>query len=78
MFTAKQDKDIAYWRINYLEIEKSALEYGIEIVRNPVVDFDGDSLRDQIPSAVCKLYKALKNGGQWAMSAYMLPFILLT
>mmetsp|Transcript_5776 Transcript_5776/g.21014 ORF Transcript_5776/g.21014 Transcript_5776/m.21014 type:complete len:348 (-) Transcript_5776:1346-2389(-) len=57
----QQDKDIAYWGINYDEIQTAARENNVSILRTPARDFDPNSLRDTIPGAVHKLAKLIEN-----------------
>jgi len=60
----QQDKDIAYWGINYDEIRAAAEEESVTILRHPARDFDPDSLRNSLPAAVAAVDAVVRGGGR--------------
>lgn len=60
----QQDKDIKYWGIDYSEISDAAARERVAIVRRPAVDFDPNSLRSMLPTAVASIDAAVSSGGR--------------
>ncbi|KAK9839734.1 hypothetical protein WJX84_005267 [Apatococcus fuscideae] len=58
----QQDKDFAYWNVDHGAHQHRASEIGLNIIRCPAQDFDPDSLRAIIPSAVRSVQQALGRG----------------
>ncbi|KAL8154355.1 hypothetical protein V2J09_012115 [Rumex salicifolius] len=58
----QQDSDIEYWGIDFETILKRCKEVGIRHMRRPAKDFDGNSLRSQLPKAVSSLEWAVSEG----------------
>lgn len=58
----QQDKDIEYWEIDLSSVTKRCDELGIRYMRNPARDFDPNSLRNELPKAVCLLEWAISQG----------------
>lgn len=58
----QQDKDLAYWKVDFNEISSRAAARGVDLVRTPAVDFDPNSLRATLPSAVAALERAHASG----------------
>ncbi|KAK9864906.1 hypothetical protein WJX84_012294 [Apatococcus fuscideae] len=58
----QQDKDFAYWNVDFGAYQHRASQIGLDIIRCPAQDFDPDSLRHIIPSAVGSVQRALARG----------------
>mmetsp|Transcript_1406 Transcript_1406/g.3277 ORF Transcript_1406/g.3277 Transcript_1406/m.3277 type:complete len:283 (+) Transcript_1406:410-1258(+) len=56
----QQDRDLEYWGVDMHSLYHRALDLGVNLVRTPARDFDGDSLRHTLPRAVRALHEALR------------------
>ena len=45
-----QDKDLAYWKVDFNEIAQRAKHHGMRLIRTPAVDFSPHSLRNTLPA----------------------------
>lgn len=58
----QQDKDLQYWGVDFGALHQRASQLGMRLVRRPARDFDPNSLRSGLPSAVAALERALSEG----------------
>lgn len=58
----QQDHDIAYWNIDISPIIHRCNELGVRHYRRPAVDFDGHSLRQQLPRMVAVIERNIQAG----------------
>ncbi|KAF7816548.1 phosphoglucan phosphatase LSF2, chloroplastic [Senna tora] len=58
----QQDKDVEYWGIDLQSIIKRCRQVGIRHMRRPAIDFDPNSLRNELPKAVSSLEWAISEG----------------
>jgi hypothetical protein len=49
-FPCLQDKDLAYWKVDFNEIAQRAKHHGMRLIRTPAVDFSPHSLRNTLPA----------------------------
>jgi len=59
IISLQQDKDMEHWGVVPEEIRSKCSQLGVNLVRRPVQDFDPDSLRKVLPSAVHALHDAI-------------------
>lgn len=57
----QQDADFNHWGVDFGALQKRAQELDIQLIRRPAQDFDPQSLRHMLPSAVNSVYHALSN-----------------
>ncbi|CAL8464176.1 g3711 [Coccomyxa elongata] len=60
----QEDKDFAYWGVDFEAYRRRATELGMFLDRRPIVDFDGESLRRNLPRIVLAIAGALLAGGR--------------
>jgi len=64
ILSLQQDKDMQHWGVNPEEIRNHCQHLGINLMRRPVKDFDPNSLRKTLPSAVSALHEEISAGGK--------------
>ena len=62
MFDTQQDKDKDHWGVDFGAIKDQMNKRGVLHVHKPFVDFNADSLRLGLPSAVAQMDKVLREG----------------
>ena len=55
----QQDRDMEHWRVDLSANAARAAELGVKLLRAPVADFSGGSLRRELPVAVRRLAEAV-------------------
>lgn len=58
----QQDKDMAYWGVDFNDVQAAAAQRGVAIHRRPARDFDPESLRKMLPAAVKCVDDCLQRG----------------
>ena len=53
-----QDKDMAYWKVDFNAINARCHEKGVLMQRHPFPDFNAEGLRHGLPTAVAQLHGA--------------------
>lgn len=64
VLNVQTDSDLAYWKIDFPQLEQHYQARGIVVRRVPVMDFDHDELRDRLPDCVKTLIELLSDEGK--------------
>ena len=62
ILSLQHDDCLAYWGIDYFQMQHKAAEIGLTIARSPIKDFDIKDMRQRLPSAVSSLAALQANG----------------
>ena len=62
VLSLQHDDCLAYWGIDYVQMQSKAAEIGVTLVRCPIRDFDISDMRRQLPCAIAMLASLQTNG----------------
>ncbi|KAG1676087.1 hypothetical protein FOA52_014953 [Chlamydomonas sp. UWO 241] len=62
IISLQTDADLDHWKVSLHDLRHRCSELGVTHIRRMARDFDPNSLRKTLPSAVCSVHHALKEG----------------